>query len=204
MLITSVELLVESLIIYSVFIDFPHNYIAPNAIIKENFLTFYYSRQIDMERPMNIAFFMQPKALVAYIYNDFSLRQVLEKMNHYHYSAVPVIDREGRYKGTVSEGDLLWYIVQGEGGEPHTRKIEELEDIYLDSLNLSSEKNSPVSITASIDELLSQAMNQNFIPIVDDRGLFIGIVTRKKVMEYFYTNVTPAKAIEDDTAKIVD
>ena len=37
-----------------------------------------------------------------------------------------------------------------------------------------------------IEELLMRAMNQNFIPVVDDRNLFIGIVTRKDVIKHFY------------------
>lgn len=151
---------------------------------------------------MNIAFFMQPKAMVAYLYEDFTLRQALEKMSHHHYSAIPVLDREGRYRGTVSEGDLLWYIVKGENGEPRTVQVEELENIYLEAIKIDPDKNPPVSISASIDELLTQALNQNFIPIVDDRGLFIGIVTRKKVIEYFYTNgdVQQDKSLDDSIA----
>lgn len=29
-------------------------------------------------------------------------------------------------------------------------------------------------------------MNQNFVPVVDDQKKFIGIVTRKSIMEYCY------------------
>ena len=59
---------------------------------------------------MNIAFLLTPKADVAYIYDDFTVRQVLEKMEHHGYTAVPVINRGGGYVGTITEGDLLWYI----------------------------------------------------------------------------------------------
>ena len=59
---------------------------------------------------MNLAFLLTPKADVAYIYDDFTLRQVLEKMEHHGYTAIPIINREGEYVGTLTEGDLLWYI----------------------------------------------------------------------------------------------
>ena len=59
---------------------------------------------------MNVLFSLTPKSEVAYLYDDYSLRQALEKMEHYRYSAVPVIDRNGCYVGTLTEGDLLWYI----------------------------------------------------------------------------------------------
>lgn len=42
-----------------------------------------------------------------------------------------------------------------------------------------------VRITVSMEELLNSAMNQNFIPVVDDTGSFIGIVTRKDIIRYF-------------------
>ncbi len=139
---------------------------------------------------MNIAFFMRPKAEVAYVYDDFTVRQALEKLHHHGYTAVPVLNRDGEYVGTLSEGDLLWLIVDGEGGEPHTVPIEDLEKLKISNINLklSGEKNPPVNIMAKIDELLLRVLGSNFIPIVDDRGIFIGIVTRSVVIKYFYEN----------------
>lgn len=43
----------------------------------------------------------------------------------------------------------------------------------------------PVGITINMEALLNSAMNQNFIPVVDDLGNFIGIVTRKDIIRYF-------------------
>ena len=57
---------------------------------------------------MNILFFLTPKSDVAYIYDNYSLRQVLEKMEYHKYSCIPVIGVDGKYVGTITEGDLLW------------------------------------------------------------------------------------------------
>ena len=57
---------------------------------------------------MNILFFLTPKSEIAFIYNDFTLKQALEKMEYYRYSAVPIIDKDGKYVGTITEGDILW------------------------------------------------------------------------------------------------
>ncbi len=137
---------------------------------------------------MNIAFFMQPKANVAFLYSDFTVRQALEKMHHHGYSAIPVINRDGTYVGTVSEGDFLWYIVQGEGDTPRTIGIEELERLKLSDIDFVSRDNPPIKISADIDELLMMVMSRNFIPVVDDRDMLIGIVTRRAVIRYFYDN----------------
>ena len=133
---------------------------------------------------MNIAYFLLPKKRVAYLYDDYTFRQGLEKMRHHGYTAIPVISRDGKYVGTVSEGDFLWRLVadEGEGQQPCSMKDPEqlqVRDILRETQYL------PVRITVSMEELLTSAMNQNFIPVVDDSGSFIGIVTRKDIIRYF-------------------
>ena len=132
---------------------------------------------------------MIPKVEVKFIYDDCTVRQALETMHHSGYTAVPVLDREGHYKGIISEGHLLWYIIRGEGGEPHTVPVEALEKLHLsdvDYLKSSDDKGKPVSITAPIEDLIMRAMNVNFVPIVDDREIFVGIVTRSAIITHFY------------------
>ena len=62
---------------------------------------------------MNILFFLTPKSEVAFIYDDQTLRQALEIMEHHRYSAVPIINKLGKYIGTITEGDMLWGIKIG-------------------------------------------------------------------------------------------
>lgn len=59
---------------------------------------------------MNILFFLTPKSDVAFIYEDETLKEALDKMERYQYAAMPIITRQGRYVGTITEGDLLWGI----------------------------------------------------------------------------------------------
>ena len=55
---------------------------------------------------------LMPKQATDYIEEGISLRNVLERFKYHKFSVVPVIDKEGKYKGTLSEGDLLRYIVE--------------------------------------------------------------------------------------------
>ena len=71
---------------------------------------------------MNIAYFLLPKGRVAYLYDDYTFRQGLEKMRHHGYTAIPVISRNGQYIGTVSEGDFLWRLLSEEDDQPYTMK----------------------------------------------------------------------------------
>lgn len=132
---------------------------------------------------MNIALFMKPKPLVAYLYDDYTVRQALEKMSHHGYAAIPVINREGHYVGTVSEGSFLWYMVNGEGGELHPVEISNLESVHLKDVPYDK-RNTSVNIAASIEEVYEKVLNQNFIPVVDDRDVFIGLITRSTVIQY--------------------
>ena len=52
---------------------------------------------------MNILFFLIPKSEVAYIFEDETLRQTLEKMEHRKYSCIPILTMDGKYLGTISE-----------------------------------------------------------------------------------------------------
>ncbi|HBL84893.1 MAG: hypothetical protein A2Y17_06645 [Clostridiales bacterium GWF2_38_85] len=130
---------------------------------------------------MNILLFLTPKDNIAYIYSDFTLRQTLEKMEHNKYSAVPIIDRDGRYAGTITEGDILWTIKN-----ELSLSIKKAEKVPIMSIERKMD-NLPVRIDTGMEELITMATNQNFVPVVDDRGVFIGIVTRKDIIKYIYS-----------------
>lgn len=130
---------------------------------------------------VNIAYFLTPKNRVVFLYDDNTFRQGLEKMRHHGYTAVPVISRDGRYVGTVSEGNFLWRILDPSRDDPDaTFSIKEMERLKV--RDILRDDVPPVGITASVEKLVNSAMKQNFVPVVDDLGRFIGIVTRKDVI----------------------
>ncbi len=132
---------------------------------------------------MNISFFLQPKCKVAYIYNNDTLRQGLQKMNYYGYSAIPVLDEEERYVGTITEGDFLWHICGINQNNGLSIDVKELEKKKVDELYFR--RNYPsVKVDTSMEELFEKITNQNFVPVTDDRGIFIGIITRKDIITY--------------------
>lgn len=128
---------------------------------------------------MNIVMLLKPKESVKYIYENNTLRQGLEKMKAHSYTAIPVISENGKYVGTVSEGDFLYYIL-----DKDTKGMKGQEKHYVRDI-LRKNFNPAVKIDVKMEELLSRAINQNFIPVTDDRGTFIGIVTRQDILKYF-------------------
>jgi predicted transcriptional regulator len=128
---------------------------------------------------MNIINFLIPKSKVAYLEDTSTIRQGLEKMHSQGYTAIPVITKDGIYIGTVTEGDFLWSIVDNEDFSADSQEEKTIIDI------LRCDWNAPVHITDTIDKLLELVTVQNFVPVVDDREVFIGIITRKDIIKYF-------------------
>ena len=125
---------------------------------------------------MNILFFLTPKSDVAYIYDNYSLRQVLEKMEYHKYSCIPVIGVDGKYVGTITEGDLLWGLK-----ERGAFDLKKAEEVPIRSFERRMDY-APVRIDSDMEDLLDKALRQNFVPVIDDQKNFIGIVTRRDIM----------------------
>lgn len=129
---------------------------------------------------MNIAFFLLPKKDVVYLPENCTMRQALEKMEYHRYSAVPLVDRKGKYAGTITEGDLLWKLKNTPG-----LSFKDTEKILIKEVPRRF-KNEPVRIDADVEDLFTLALAQNFVPVVDDNGVFIGIVRRREIFEYYF------------------
>jgi CBS domain-containing protein len=133
---------------------------------------------------MNIAFFLTPKAEVAWVSNKSTIRQALERMEHHRYTAVPVLTGEGVYDGTLTEGDLLWYMKNNSN-----ISFRDTEKILLTSVPRRQNVRA-IDINAEIEQLFNMALDQNFVPVVDDRQVFIGIVRRKSILQFFAEKVS--------------
>lgn len=127
---------------------------------------------------MNLLFFLTPKSEVLYVDSHDTVRQVMERMEYHTYQAIPMIDSYGHYVGTITEGDILWWI---KDDLPFDMKKAETE--YIGNIPRKRE-NLPVSIQSDMEDLMSKAVNQNFVPVVDDKDIFIGIITRKDIIQY--------------------
>ena len=140
---------------------------------------------------MNIAYFLTPKIETAYLFDDYTIRQALEKMRAHGYTRIPVISRDGKYITTVGEGDFLWYMLDKSGNAGVS--MLNAEELRLKNI-LETELRRPyrpVRITALRDELVELAMNQNFVPVTDDEGYYIGIVTRRNILKYLVAQEPP-------------
>lgn len=132
---------------------------------------------------MNVATFLLPKEEVAYLRDNMTLRQGIEKLRRSGFTAIPVIDAEDRYVGVISEGDFLWNILI------HNQSLDKITLKSLEQMTvrdiLQNGKVNPACIDTDMEVLLEKAKRQNFVPVIDDRNVFIGIVKRSDIIQYF-------------------
>ena len=133
----------------------------------------------------NILFFLTPKAMCAYLHDDFTIRQALEKMEAAGYAALPILNRRGEYRGSLTEGDLLWAMKNMCAMDMRQAEAKRIMEIPRRKDNV------PVRITASMHDLIERASGQNFVPVVDDYGAFIGLITRKAIIKYCMDRLFP-------------
>ena len=131
---------------------------------------------------MNVLFFLTPKSKIKCVDETMSIRQVLEIFEHYRYQVIPVISKDGKYLKSISEGDLLYYLKNN-----INNKIE-----YFENINLNKVPNyriyDSIKIDTDIKTLYELLLSQNFVPVTDDKEIFIGIVTRKSILDYLKKN----------------
>lgn len=127
---------------------------------------------------MNIAFFLTPKSEILYETTSATMRQTLEKMEQHSYTAIPLIDKAGKYIGVITEGDLLWKLKN-----TFALTIENTNRVLIKDVERHTKSNT-VSIDAKMEDLISLAKSQNFVPVVDDQDIFIGIIKRSDIINY--------------------
>ncbi len=125
---------------------------------------------------MNIARIMIPKVCTVTLHENNTIRQGLEVMSRCHYTAIPVLDAEDRYIGCITEGDFLWHILNVKTTELKDQEKYRIADImrkdFCPALNIEAE----------FSVVVEASLKQNFVPVVDDRNLLCGIVTRQKLI----------------------
>ncbi|MCR5348275.1 MAG: CBS domain-containing protein [Bacilli bacterium] len=125
---------------------------------------------------MNLLSALIPKSEVATLDGNDTLRMAVEKMNHHRYAMIPVIGSQGHYLYSISTGDILFYLAE------HDMTLREMEEVPLGSVPVYRPLMA-LPVTSGNEEVIEALMNQNYVPLVDERGIFVGILTRKKLFE---------------------
>ncbi|RKP48889.1 CBS domain-containing protein [Cohnella endophytica] len=133
---------------------------------------------------MEIRSFLLPKSEVSYLKTSASMKEAMDRLEAWKYTAIPVIDDEGKYVGTLSEGDLLWKLKCTPG-----LHFDNLHEVPVTDIKKRI-YNECVAITAHMEDMLALAADQNFVPVVDDDRVFLGLIRRRDIIEYYTRNIT--------------
>ena len=131
---------------------------------------------------MNILFFLKPKAELDLVYEDDTIEMAMERIEDHQFSSIPMInEKTGKYIGTLSEGDLLRTLRKGDISS---------SGVLTRSVMTVRRKRDYKSVRADsdIEELFTYVTEQNFVPVVDDTGVLIGIVLRSSILEFIFKN----------------
>ena len=129
------------------------------------------------DRNLSIVHLLTPKGVTVFLYDDDTVRNGMHTFQHYGYTSVPVINRHGGYMGCITEGDFLRYVMKN-GTDPAAMENTHIGDIMRPNFGWA------VQMHASTQEVVDIALKENYVPVIDDRGILCGIITRKSVIEY--------------------
>lgn len=128
---------------------------------------------------MLVSSFLTPKSDVIWISARATMRTAFETMEESGFAALPVLDDEGRYVGALTASDLLRKLLRTPGMEVDAMARTRVAEVPM------AARSRPVDILAEVDELYGEALVQNFVPVIDSRGIFVGIVRRSAILGHW-------------------
>lgn len=136
---------------------------------------------------MNILFFITPKSDVISVKDTDTVKDVLRTLKKHKFSSVPILNDDGNYLGTVKEGDLLWFL--------EAKKTVDERVLGTNIMDIPRRlTNETVKIDTNVEDLFIALISQNFVPIIDDSNIFIGIIKRRDVVSYAYKELKKLKS----------
>ena len=98
-------------------------------------------------------------------------------------ATLPILNKRGEYRGTLTEGDLLWALKNMCNMDIRLAESRRIMEITRRKDHI------PVRVNTNMRELVHRASSQNFVPVVDDKDTFIGIVTRSNIVKYCFQHM---------------
>lgn len=120
--------------------------------------------------------FVIPGHQVATVRAENTCLHALMVLNSVGYSAIPVLDRDGRVAGQISS-PMIFSGIKDElnynWDQLSERRVSEVLSTELGVIDQNFE----------LEDVLHMLVDNSFICVVDDEGFFRGIVTRKQLLK---------------------
>lgn len=118
-------------------------------------------------------------------------KEIIETMQQWKVSALPVLAGEGRVIGVVSEADLLPKEEFRESEPDRMEQLRRLDDVRKAGALTAGELMSSPALTVHAGDTIAQAARTmafksvKRLPVVDGTGLLQGIVSRSDLLKVF-------------------
>ncbi|MGA5880231.1 CBS domain-containing protein [Streptomyces cellulosae] len=132
---------------------------------------------------------------------DASFKEIVQTVQRWKVSAMPVLDQEERVVGVVSEADLLPEEEFRDSAPSLVEQGRRLDDVAKAGAVTAGDLMSPPAVTVRADATLAQAARLTAVrrvkrlPVVDDGGRLRGIVSRADLLKVF---LRPHEEIEEE------
>lgn len=117
-----------------------------------------------------------PAENVANVMAEHPLEHALLVLSKVGYSSIPVLDREDHFVGLLSLTEIV-------------NKMLELDDIDSDNLSrytvaeVMDTKIPTIKADYCLEDVLHGLVDAAYLPVVDEQGVFTGIVTRREILK---------------------
>ena len=120
--------------------------------------------------------FMIPADNVANVIDQHTLSTGLLILTQSNYTMIPVLSAESKLMGVISMSMIIKAVMTVDAIE-----MERLDELKVRDVMLCQ----PVRVQANCNlaEVLNYLIDQNFVCVVDGDNRFLGIITRKNVMQ---------------------
>ncbi len=146
---------------------------------------------------MNIVSLLVPKSEITWIAAHETVKTAIAVMERSGHSTLPVVARDGHYAGTVQEPALLRSMACVGESSLDAAQIARVRlfDLVLDQSLCPIGVHGPATTrneAAWWEALLPPVLVHSFVPVVDDRRVFIGIVRRRDLLAHIVGRLVPA------------
>lgn len=114
---------------------------------------------------------------------DATVRQAVAVMAAHRVTALPVLDAQGALVGVLSEGDLVQHVIR-EDPRAHERPVRDDREPTPLVADVMSDHPIVVRPAADVASAARLMVSRGFksLPVVDDSGLLIGVLSRSDVV----------------------
>ena len=114
---------------------------------------------------------------------DATVRQAVAVLAAHRVAALPVLDAQGALVGVLSEGDLVQHVIR-EDPRAHERPVRDDREPTPLVADVMSDHPIVVRPAADVASAARLMVSRGFksLPVVDDSGLLIGVLSRSDVV----------------------